>query len=297
MTERQYNRAYQKRLLRNSSEWVEPFRNVIAAQYKAVAKDLSASTDIAAIVSPLPYLKLYYRLYLNIGMKEAMLRFNQYVKQKKNGEEILYEWGNFLRNHVETQLGNRVTKVAETTRKHIQEVIEQGLKDGEGYDKIARQLRKIAGDESLKGRINPRARALLIARTEGVNASNLGAMQAAKASGLLMEKSWLHGYNARRKNRTAHILLGREKGIPMDRPFMVNGKLMQYPGDPAGGAEECCNCKCTVTFKPVRDPLGNSMSLVFDERESMTSRLLRIAVTSTILTQVFESLFGEEVSL
>jgi uncharacterized protein with gpF-like domain len=35
--------------------------------------------------------------------------------------------------------------------------------------------------------------------------------------------------------------------IPMDEQFEVgDGKLMDGPGDPAGGPEEICNCRCTV---------------------------------------------------
>jgi len=37
---------------------------------------------------------------------------------------------------------------------------------------------------------------------------------------------------------------GQIRGI--DEPFDVGGESMQYPGDPAGGAGNVCNCRCTV---------------------------------------------------
>jgi hypothetical protein len=290
ITERQYNRNYQKRLIKYSSYWSSVFANIISDQYKAVADNIQGNLN--DLITSTPYLKAFYKLYLTVGMQEAQLRYNEFQKQKKDKEQILYDWGNFLRNHVALHTGNKVTRITANTRDIIKEFIQQGLENGDGYDKIAKDLRKAAGDDALKGRINVKARALTIARTEGASAANLGALQAAKASGLLMEKTWLHGYNAKRQNRLAHILLGKEKGIPLDHDFLVNGKMMAYPGDPRGGPEEVINCKCTLIMRPVKSG-AQPVELTQDRPESVGSRLLRLAVTTSILTDVFDELFGE----
>ena len=45
--------------------------------------------------------------------------------------------------------------------------------------------------------------------------------------------------------------------VPVDDLFKVPGrkgdKDMEFPGDPAGGSGNTCNCRCTVGFEVVRD--------------------------------------------
>jgi hypothetical protein len=288
---RQYNRNYQKRLIRYSRPFIEVFQKVIANDYLKAADDPNNFK-----ISVTPYLKAFYRLYITIGLSEAQLRHNELVKQKRDNEQVLYDWGTFLRRHVETITATKVTNIAENTRKEIKDIIQAGLDRGDGYDKIARDLRKAATDEGLKGRINPKARALLIARTEGGSAANLGALTAAKSSGLLMTKQWLHGYNAKRKNRVVHIALGKEAPIPLDQDFVVNGEFMAYPGDPRGGAINVCNCKCSLLTRPVRDAVGVPFDLLIQQpqRESIVGSLIRIAVQTTILTEIFSNLFNQD---
>jgi hypothetical protein len=36
----------------------------------------------------------------------------------------------------------------------------------------------------------------------------------------------------------------------MDEPFNLDGVLMQHPGDPDGGAENVCNCRCCIAYEP-----------------------------------------------
>jgi hypothetical protein len=43
--------------------------------------------------------------------------------------------------------------------------------------------------------------------------------------------------------RPTHVECGDQGAIPLDKPFS-NG--LMYPGDPNGGAEEVCNCRCNL---------------------------------------------------
>ena len=43
--------------------------------------------------------------------------------------------------------------------------------------------------------------------------------------------------------RDSHYLCESQHIIPMDQPFQ-NG--LQFPGDPNGGPEEVCNCRCNL---------------------------------------------------
>ncbi len=38
----------------------------------------------------------------------------------------------------------------------------------------------------------------------------------------------------------------------MNESFTVGGVKMKYPGDPNGGAENVCNCRCTQIFRPAK---------------------------------------------
>ncbi|WP_256432989.1 hypothetical protein [Spirosoma foliorum] len=31
---------------------------------------------------------------------------------------------------------------------------------------------------------------------------------------------------------------------------------MKYPGDPNGGAAQCCNCRCAIAYVPAREYLN-----------------------------------------
>ena len=44
--------------------------------------------------------------------------------------------------------------------------------------------------------------------------------------------------------RPSHVECGEQGAVPLDKPF-VNG--LKYPGDPAGGPEECCGCRCWLS--------------------------------------------------
>src|SRR5690606_11249816 len=49
--------------------------------------------------------------------------------------------------------------------------------------------------------------------------------------------------------RESHNLCQEQGAIPLGKPFH-NG--LQYPGDPNGGPEEVCNCRCNLVGVGVR---------------------------------------------
>lgn len=96
----------------------------------------------------------------------------------------------------------------------------------------------------------PNHRAENIARTETIRASNAGSHEIHKMWGVQF-KEWIATFDDR--VRPEHAQAGREyvEGgeigpIPIDRPFIVGGVAMMYPGDPAGTPAMFCNCRCTT---------------------------------------------------
>ena len=85
-------------------------------------------------------------------------------------------------------------------------------------------------------------RATLIARTEATGASNFGGLQAFVLEGVAT-KVWLAALGGR--TRPTHAAASDQE-VKLDKPFIVGGALMQYPGDPAGPIQEVANCRCTM---------------------------------------------------
>lgn len=135
----------------------------------------------------------------------------------------------------------KVTKITDTTRERLVQTL-QAAAAGKLHK------REIAKAISASTAFSP-ARALLIARTETTMAANMGAYGAALQSGVNLEKYWIATDDNR--TRDSHAAMLGTKPLPMDEPFEVGSSLMMYPGDPSAPAEEVCNCRCVLAFKPV----------------------------------------------
>ena len=61
-------------------------------------------------------------------------------------------------------------------------------------------------------------------------------------------KRWIHaGAAANEGERPEHEAMHREEVRGLNTPFVLpDGSVMQYPLDPAGGAQNVINCRCTV---------------------------------------------------
>lgn len=133
---------------------------------------------------------------------------------------------------------NRLRGTVDTTWQKVQEAIIDGEAEGEGIDGIAK---RIGGTfTQAKG-----YRARMIARTETIGASNSGSLQAAIASGVAGKKTWLAASDHR--TRSTHVSADGQV-VDLAKPFKVGASSMMHPGDPAGGAKETVNCRCSMTF-------------------------------------------------
>ncbi len=169
------------------------------------------------------------------------------------------EWIARINAILGTQAGVRITSITDSSRaeaiKIIQEVLQEGANEGLGISQLAQLMR----DELTKrwGVIST-YRAARIARTEIVNASNLGSLTGAMESGVPLLKVWL----STRDSRTRRSPPGRfdhysafpagpdgEKQELRD-PFVKTGESLQHPGDPVGSSGNVINCRCTQFFEP-----------------------------------------------
>lgn len=117
-------------------------------------------------------------------------------------------------------------RVTEGTREYIRATVREAIEEGLSNDSIAARLRESYGFST--------ARATLIARTETLRASNEGALQGYKASGVVNAKEWL---TAEDDKVTPDCMANQGAGaIPLDAAF-PSGEHAP-PDHP--------NCRCTI---------------------------------------------------
>jgi uncharacterized protein with gpF-like domain len=114
----------------------------------------------------------------------------------------------------------------------------------------------------------PRNRAVVIARTETIKATNFGAVMGAKKSGFQTEKLWISSRDARTRriprDTWGHLQMNGQIA-QIDEPFKVpnrngNHDSLQFPGDPKGVASDVIQCRCTVGFNVLRGENGLPLS-------------------------------------
>ena len=128
-----------------------------------------------------------------------------------------------------------VTKINEITREKLRSVISEGVAAQKSFLSISKDIQKIYGDD-----FGPR-RAITIARTEIVSASNYGAQQGALSTGLELEKKWITTLDGRQRD-SHNDCHGQVRD--MDKPYDVGGHPGQFPGDPKLPVGQRIKCRC-----------------------------------------------------
>jgi uncharacterized protein with gpF-like domain len=149
-----------------------------------------------------------------------------------------------MKEYFGIDLLNLADDITQTTKDVIQQVLSDAAEQGFGFDEIVNRLRST----ELTAK-----RSRLIARTETVASANAATSLAAKDSGLIMDKIWISAKDHR--TRLHHREVDGHT-VGQNDTFTVGFTQMQFPGDKAGGAAECCNCRCSHAFIPKRDANG-----------------------------------------
>lgn len=149
---------------------------------------------------------------------------------------------------------NYLTNVADETWRATRSQLLKGMREGESIPELKNRVQKVLDVSD--------GRALNIARTEVVGASNAGAFE---QMGLMrgqgsITKEWLATLDAR--TREDHLDVDGD-ARDLDEPFIVGGLPMQRPHDPSGGPGNVCNCRCTALydFEP-NDEFTNRRNIV-----------------------------------
>ena len=119
----------------------------------------------------------------------------------------------------------------------LESIIHTGVEEGWTIRRVAEEIeRGIGGMYSGN-------RAMIIARTEVPALFNRCSYETMVKAECIAAKIWLAVMDER--TRDTHIIADGQQ-VPINEKFRVNGVWMMYPGDPAGGPREVCNCRCAM---------------------------------------------------
>lgn len=180
----------------------------------------------------------YKDLYGAVGVSFAMDTFEGLISRKQD-DTLEDMWLDRMREFATQEAGTRIKEVARQTVTKIRNVINNGIQEGHGIERIARDMQQSSWVS--------RTRARRIARTEIVSASNEGSMMGARSTSLNLKKLWIDTPDSR--TRESHIIAGRQEPVGIDEPFLVGGYEADYPGDMGLPAEEVVNCRCAVAHQ------------------------------------------------
>jgi len=190
--------------------------------------------------------------FANKGLREI----NKAVKMNTKAASFGFsdQWAEDIIAYFKLHLLEKsVYPVSQTTRDQILALLEQGQREGWGYDRIADALRD---PEMLLWR------ARMIVRTETLFASEIGRKLAADKSDYETGKEWIAANDHR--TRHSHRAVDGEV-IAQDAKFAVSiykgnlpigVEMMTGPGDPTASAGNVINCRCTAALVPLRDESG-----------------------------------------
>ena len=248
-------RAIQRRRDSYEGKFASLFRITLNRQFRELADRINEqnynSRLLLDTIKPDVIAKRYEQLYTLVGGDFAR---EQYNRLKGFDPDLLTKeedtWYNYLRHYVKNRLWKRIEAVNQTSintaGRIINGVLEQSVTEGLGAYETATRIKKGLIEEGIKYN---QWRALRIARTEIMTASNMGSFEGAKSSGEALEKFWIATYDSR--TRDTHMVIEAQNPKMMNETFQVGAYQMQHPGDPAGGAEEVINCRCALSYSVI----------------------------------------------
>jgi hypothetical protein len=195
--------------------------------------------------------KMYRDMYADIGLQFANWYGKNYqslISKAFNPAKYRLQWEASFAALGSAVGAQRVTLVKGTALKTLQRITQGAfMTDPEfmalGTAQKARILRNQFNTYS-------QYQAERLVRTESTNAANFAIGQSAKTifPGEVLMKEWIASFDDR--VRDTHSEAGASEPIKDNEYFMVGGNMMMHPGDPAGGAAEIINCRCSLASFP-----------------------------------------------
>lgn len=189
--------------------------------------------------------KILMRLYSDSIESISEKQFNS-IKKSRN---IIYEKKDALQDFEELSIDYILKKGADlsvqltdTTRKDVQNIIAEGIKDNLSSKEIAKFIKEKAGIS--------RSRAELISRTEVHSSANWASIESTQSISNELNIEFKKVWNTTEDERTrsSHREADGQE-VDMDESFLVNDEKLMYPGDSSGSASNVINCRCFLTYE------------------------------------------------
>jgi uncharacterized protein with gpF-like domain len=196
----------------------------------------------------------YERFYIKTAVyfaksvqKSSSGRMELKGEDELNAQILEEVWIAKMREFVKNKIGAKITSTITTEYADIQritkKVVEQGIADGWGMDKIARAIAKEQGEIGIW-------KALRIARTEVVAANNEGVKIGAELLPGKTEKVWISTFDDR--SREDHMAMDGVR-VGVNEFFVLpSGNKLEYPGDASGDPGDIINCRCGYEIVSIR---------------------------------------------
>lgn len=147
----------------------------------------------------------------------------------------------YVQNYLRDFGLDKINQIDDTTKEDIFEIIRKGESEGETISTISKQIVDL-------GKGIARHRAATIAITETHSAASFGSQEAAKSTGLTLQKEWAAADDSR--TRPSHNKIDGKR-IDMDQKFNLDGDLLMYPGDPSAPIGQIARCRCVELYREI----------------------------------------------
>jgi hypothetical protein len=272
MNWQQINRARIKHIRRGELIFLRMFakaRKELKQQLERVETTNEILQVVESFQTDVDIQAAYERVYTTTGVafakmqKAELKRAAGKLETKRNDWDDESVWFTQMMEYVRTKCGNRISETTRTLYADIQNAARRSVQMGanEGWG-----ARKVADDIIARQGEIEKWKALRIARTETMSASNAGAMQGASDTEIPNYKIWISSNDGRTRGSNPgdefdHITMDGVEVLEHEY-FEVNGDKLMHPGDPNGQPGNVINCRCAVGFRPVRDVVGEYLGEV-----------------------------------
>lgn len=219
-------------------------RRVAEAVRESITPEGAASLGTQAASDPKAVTAMLADIWIRTGRHYAQDSRRRLANQKAEWWEIVDFWEQWVYSMITSEFTQKITGIDATTQAAIQKALQDGVEQGMSVQDMA----KMITDGDLPN-MN-KARAIRIARTEVIGASNAGSIQGARSMGIKgLKKKWLVALDGR--ERATHAAVSAQtilEPIGINDKFNVGAAVLDYPGDPMGSAEEVINCRCAIGY-------------------------------------------------
>ena len=233
--------------------------------YKGVESFVSdGQTNFQLLFDNKDLLKIYRDLYTDIGMRFAkwyVNNFRKFITKAVDTSAFDDIWANAFASFGSAIGAQRVTLVNGTAKKTLIDLTERLMSDPEFMT-----LGAIEKGRILRNQFNQYSQwqAERLVRTEATAAANFAQAQAAQTifPPEQMQKEWIASFDDRVRDTHAQA---DGQIVMANNTFLVGGQPMMFPGDPAGGAAETINCRCSVAYFPIEgaETIGDITTIGF----------------------------------